>query len=323
MPIPLGPLRFRPIFKSALWGGRRIAEMLPGAPLTGPISEAWLLSDVDGNESVVAEGPFAGATLRELMRSHRAELALPQHESFPLLVKIIDACEPLSIQVHPNDEQAQRLTNQPRGKTEVWYILHAEPGSRVFAGLKQGVSRSEFESALAGGRIEECLHSFAARAGDCVYLPAGTIHAAGGGLTIFEVQQTSDLTFRLHDWGRVDAKTGQPRELQVELALQCVNFDQGPVGPCERRPIKDVEAGWEDEVFSPLFLDLRTTIETRESWQSPNRSRLLFGLDGEIIIRHANAETALGRNDFLLLPPIEIQSQPQTLAKYIDVWVSE
>src|SRR5262245_1421266 len=194
---PLYPLRFTPIFKSAIWGGRRLAQLFPNAPAEGPIAEAWLVSDVDNNVSIVADGPLAGTTLRELMQTRRAELGLSRHESFPLLVKIIDAREPLSVQVHPTDEQAKELAGQRPGKTEAWYILHAEPGAKVYAGFKPGVDRTEFFKAFQAGRIEETLHSFEAKAGDCIFLRAGTVHAAGGGLTIFEVQQTSDITFRL------------------------------------------------------------------------------------------------------------------------------
>src|SRR5439155_11322600 len=145
---PLYPLRFKPIFKTALWGGRRLAQMFPDAPAEGPISEAWLVSDVDNNVSVVADGPLAGTTLRELMQSRRAELGLPHHDTFPLLIKIIDTAQPLSVQVHPNDEQAQRLAGQPRGKTEAWYVLHAEPGAKIYAGFKAGVDRAKFLKAL-------------------------------------------------------------------------------------------------------------------------------------------------------------------------------
>ena len=118
------------------------------------------------------------------------------------------------MQVHPNDELAQKLAGVPRGKTEAWVVLHAEPGSRIYAGLKEGVDRPRLERAIADGTVADCLHSFEPKpAGDCIYLPAGTVHALGGGITIFEVQQTSDTTYRLFDWNRVDAKTGKSREL--------------------------------------------------------------------------------------------------------------
>jgi mannose-6-phosphate isomerase len=143
-PVPLYPLRFEPIFKSALWGGRRLATLFPGAPAEGPIGEAWVLSDQGDNVSRVAEGPLAGTTLRELMRDRREDLlgsSLAHDDTFPLLLKFIDAREHLSVQVHPDDELAQTLAAVPRGKTEAWVVLHAEPGSRIFAGLKKGVDR--------------------------------------------------------------------------------------------------------------------------------------------------------------------------------------
>jgi mannose-6-phosphate isomerase len=234
---PLCPLRFVPIFKSAIWGGRRLAEMFPGAPVEGPIGEAWVLSDQGDNVSVVADGPLKGTTLRELMQTRRHELLgdrISQHETFPLLLKFIDAREPLSVQVHPDDEFAQTYEGVARGKTEAWVVMHAEPGSRIYAGLKAGVDGGRLERAVTSGTTEDVLHSFAPRPqGDCVFLPAGTVHALGGGITVFEVQQTSDTTYRLFDWNRVDANTGRPRELHVKQALACADFARGPVAPVE------------------------------------------------------------------------------------------
>ncbi|HEX4589067.1 MAG TPA: type I phosphomannose isomerase catalytic subunit [Gemmataceae bacterium] len=230
----LYPLRFEPIFKPAIWGGRKLAEMFPNAPAEGPIGEAWLLSDQGENVSVVADGPLKGTTLRELMRDRREELlgpSLARHETFPLLLKIIDARENLSVQVHPDDRLAGRLAGAPRGKSEAWIVMNAEPGSRIFAGLKPGVDRLRLEAAIAKGTVADCLHSFEPVAGDCIYLQAGTIHALGGGITVFEVQQTCDITYRLFDWDRVDATTGNPRDLHIEKALACTNFTIGPVNP--------------------------------------------------------------------------------------------
>jgi mannose-6-phosphate isomerase len=232
--VPLYPLRFEPIFKPAIWGGRRLADMFPGAPAEGPIGEAWILSDHGDDVSVVADGPLKGTTLRELMRDRREELlgpSLVHHEAFPLLLKVIDARENLSVQVHPDDSLAKSLAGVPRGKTEAWVVLHAEPGSRIYAGLKEGVDRPRLERAIADGTVADCLHSFEPTVGDCVYLPAGTVHALGGGITIFEVQQTSDTTYRLFDWNRVDAKTGKARDLHIGQALECIDFARGPARP--------------------------------------------------------------------------------------------
>lgn len=238
------PLRFVPTYKSALWGGRRLANMFPGAPASGPISEAWVLSDVGEHSSVVADGPWKGATLRELMASHRAPLlgsALTHHDVFPLLFKFIDAREPLSVQVHPNDEQARRLSHQPRGKTEAWIVRQAEPGAQIYAGLRDGVTRAVFQRSLTADSVVQCLHSFEPHGDDCVFIPAGTVHAAGGGIVVFEIQQTCDITYRLYDWNRIEPTTGQPRELHVDRALQCIEFGSGPVLPIEPHSSSVVE----------------------------------------------------------------------------------
>jgi mannose-6-phosphate isomerase len=213
-------LTLQPRYHSALWGGRRLAG-LPGAPAQGPIAEAWLVSAVSGRPTVIADGPRAGVALG----------------NFPLLVKLIDAELPLSVQVHPDDAKARELAGLSNGKTEAWIVLHAEPGSRIYAGLRDGVGERQLRDALAAGRAEDVLHSFVPKPGDGVFLPAGVVHALGGGIVIFEVQQSSDLTYRLHDWNRVDAATGRPRELHVEQAMACTDFRRGPVEPLRGEPL--------------------------------------------------------------------------------------
>jgi len=217
-------LVLRPRFHSALWGGRRLAG-LPGAPASGPIAEAWLVSAITDRPTVVAEGPAAGRSLRDIIHA------------FPLLVKLIDAERPLSVQVHPDDAKAQALVGQANGKTEAWVVLHAEPGSRIYAGLREGVDQRGLRDAVAAGRAEEVLHSFEPRIGDGVFLPAGVVHALGAGVVIFEVQQSSDVTYRLYDWNRVDVTTGRPRELHLEQALACTDFGRGPVEPVRGEPL--------------------------------------------------------------------------------------
>jgi len=228
------PLRFEPFLRPMVWGGRRLAAAL-GRPLPGdgPYGEAWLVSDHASHTSVAAGGPAAGRTLRDLMGHDRAALLGPaaaSHSSFPWLIKLLDANDWLSVQVHPDDAAAARLWPGERGKTEAWFILDAAPGSRVYAGLKPGVDAARLRAALADGTVADCLHSFTPRPGDCLFLPAGTVHAVGGGVLMAEVQQTSDATFRLYDWGRVGTD-GKPRKLHVEEALACIDWDAGPVTP--------------------------------------------------------------------------------------------
>src|SRR5579871_3465933 len=221
------PLRFKPIFQSYLWGGRRLAEWFREALSSGPIAEAWLVSDEAKNPSMVADGPLAGRSLRDLAPRLLGDNYRPG-ERFPMLLKLLDAREHLSVQVHPNDRQAAVVGPGERGKTEAWVILRAEPGSRIFAGLRPGVDEVELRRAVADGTIADALHQFEPRVGDCVFLPAGTVHAIGAGLMLFEVQHTSNITYRLHDWNRVDPRTGQARELHLEESFACIDYNRGP-----------------------------------------------------------------------------------------------
>lgn len=228
--MPLYPLRFEPIFKSVEWGGRRLPELVKRpAPDDKPIGEAWVLSDVDGSVSVVADGPLAGTPLRALLAADPAAVlggAAAPLGRFPLLLKFIDARRELSVQVHPNDEQAPVTHPGCGGKTEAWVVLDADPAtSRLYSGLRRGVTRESFEAALAAKTVPDVLHAFTPRRGDCVFIEAGTVHAIGADVLVFEVQQTSDITFRLYDWGR-------DRPMHIADGLRCANF---AAGPCEPR----------------------------------------------------------------------------------------
>ena len=160
---------------------------------------------------------------------HCSAPAATRH-AFPWLVKLLDACDWLSVQVHPDDDAVRRLWPGEGGKTEAWFVLDARPGSRIYAGLLPGVDEPALRAALAAGTVADCLHQFSPRPGDCLFLPAGTVHAVGGGVLMAEVQQTSDATFRLFDWDRRDAE-GQPRPLHVEESLACIDWSRGPVQP--------------------------------------------------------------------------------------------
>ena len=231
--IPLYPLRFRLLVRRYLWGSRRLETCL-GKPL-GPgndYAESWEVCDRDLDQSIVDQEPLAGTTLGELVRQRGPELFGRHHPQshFPLLVKFLDAAQSLSVQVHPNDEQAARLNPPDLGKTEAWYILSADPGSTIYAGLRPGVDRPQLADAIGQGTCEKLLHHFQPKAGDCLFIPAGTVHALGAGLLVVEVQQSSDSTFRLYDWNRV-GPDGKPRPLHIEQGLAVVDFQRGPVDP--------------------------------------------------------------------------------------------
>lgn len=202
-----------PQFATAVWGGQRFVH-LTGAPANEPIAEVWLASDLDHRPTRIANDPHQGMLLSEVIG-----------RPFPFLIKLIDANRALSVQVHPDDEKA-RSRGYQFGKSEAWVVIDADPGSRIYAGLKPGVDRTTLEKAISGEQISELLHSFEPQPGDLIYLPAGTIHALGGGIRVFEIQQSCDITYRLYDWGR-------PREIHVAAALECASFS-GPIHPQSR-----------------------------------------------------------------------------------------
>jgi mannose-6-phosphate isomerase len=233
-PVPLYPLRFEPIYQYRLWGGRRLAGWLT-APLPGdgPIGEAWLLSDRDDHPSVVADGPLKGRTLRELMDGSPEQLLgklAGRFRRFPLLLKFLDARDTLSVQVHPSDQQTEYLPPGETGKTEAWVVLETGAKSRIYAGLMPNTTTGHLRQALANGTVADHLARFAPKPGDGILIPAGTVHSLGD-VVVFEVQENSDVTFRLYDWDHVDAGTGQPRALQVDQAMACIDFAQRPIGP--------------------------------------------------------------------------------------------
>jgi mannose-6-phosphate isomerase len=227
------PLVFTPIFKRVRWGGRRLGSVL-GKPI-GPESdfaESWEISDHGNDKSIVLGGAYDGQSLSQLVQRQNLPLLgrAAGLKQFPLLVKYLDASDVLSLQVHPDDELVDDLVPEENGKTEAWVIIDASPHSRLFVGFHEGVSERDVRSALVAGRIEELLHVVPARPGECIFVPAGTVHAIGAGVLLAEVQQTSDVTFRLYDWNRLEPD-GRPRPLQTEAALRCIDFRRGPVDP--------------------------------------------------------------------------------------------
>lgn len=244
--LPMGPLRFEPYLRPMVWGGRRLGELLGKLlPTLEPYGESWDVSDHASHATRIQEGPMAGQSLRDLMTHHRRELlgsAASRFSVFPWLVKHLDAHDWLSVQVHPDDAKVKTWWPGEGGKTEVWFVLDALPGSKVYAGLLPGVDEKALRAAIAAGTAAECLHSFEPRPGDAVFLPAGTVHAVGGGVLMAEVQQTSDATFRLFDWNRKDAH-GKSRALHVEEGLACIDWRQGPVAPVHAEAFSDVTPG--------------------------------------------------------------------------------
>jgi mannose-6-phosphate isomerase len=233
------PIRFRPYLRPQVWGGRRLGEEL-GKPLPaqGTYGESWELSDHPLHASVADTDPYKGRTLRSLIEESPGEIlgeGASASSQFPWLVKFLDAHDRLSIQVHPDSERVAKLRPQEGSKTEAWYVIDRAPTGRIYAGLLPGMNETKLRNALTAGCVDECLHAFRPEPGDCIFLPAGTVHAVGGGVLMAEIQQTSDATFRLYDWNRRDEK-GRIRDLHVEEAMASIHWDSGPVKPCRVPP---------------------------------------------------------------------------------------
>jgi len=219
-------ITFTPLYMQRVWGGRSLeSDYQRSLPDSAPYGESWEIVDREGEQSIVTDGPYAGKSLHELWTNHREEIfgaGLPDSERFPLLIKVLDARDDLSIQVHPPAELAPELGGEP--KTEMWYIAGADPGAKLYVGLKDGVSRSDFEASLTDGTVEQAVHAIEPSVGDSIFIPSGRLHAIGAGFLIHEIQQNSDTTYRVFDWNRVGLD-GQPRDLHVEQSMKSIDFD--------------------------------------------------------------------------------------------------
>lgn len=218
------PLRFQPVYKDYLWGGSRIPERFHRDLPEGVYAESWEISTHPDGPTPIANGPLAGRTLRELFPDHRDELlgTRVSGDDFPLLIKLIDARDTLSVQVHPNDANAAAVGGDP--KTEMWYFLEGDGSARVYCGLRPGVDRAHFLKALEEKSFADLLHAVPVQKGEAVFVPGGRVHAIGAGCLILEIQQNSNTTYRIYDWDRVGAD-GRPRELHVENALQVIDWE--------------------------------------------------------------------------------------------------
>ena len=287
-------IKFRPLYMERVWGGRKL-ESIYGRGLpddTAPFGESWEVVDREAEQSVVEGGEFAGKSLHELWCHHREHIfgpGLPGSERFPLLLKILDARERLSVQVHPPADVAHRLGSEP--KTEMWYVAHAEAGAEIYAGLCAGVSREDLERGVGEGTTASQVHRIAVNTGDFIFIPSGRLHAIGAGLVIFEIQENSDTTYRVYDWGR-DGLDGKPRELHISESMQCIDFaDSEPeIGAVKGDVL----------VNCPQFKVERWELKAGEGRVAGSNGRfaLLALVDG--ILRCGGRDFAAG--DFFLVP---------------------
>jgi mannose-6-phosphate isomerase len=232
----LYPLTFTPALRHYIWGGRNL-EKLYGRPLPpGRTAESWEISGHPTAPTTVDAGPLRGQPLPAVLAALGVDLVgthagwALERDKFPLLIKLLDAEKRLSVQVHPTDDYALANENGELGKTEMWYVLHARPGAQLILGLQPGVTPGAFRQAITENRLETCLHHLPVKAGDAIFVPAGTVHALLEGIVVAEIQQNSDMTYRVYDWGRV-GNDGKPRPLHVDKALEVINFQQIEPGP--------------------------------------------------------------------------------------------
>jgi mannose-6-phosphate isomerase len=286
-------------------------------------SESWEICDHGADQSVVASGAWRGTELQNLIREAPSEL-LGQHFAlphFPLLVKFLDAHDHLSVQVHPDDFQASRFVAGERGKTEAWVVMAAEPDSCVYAGLQPGVDETILRQAISLGTVTECLHRVTVAADDCIFIPAGTVHAIGGGILLAEVQQSSDLTFRMFDWNRLGSD-GKSRDLHVEQALQCINFAAGPVNKITPRPFPGAGAAGEDLVACQYFTIRRHRLMQPLTIADDRRCRIMITLAGSLECTGCGERESANRGETLLVPASALPATvvPQEPAIALEVY---
>lgn len=299
------PLKFEPLLKSAIWGGEKIAPFKGIVTDQKQIGESWEISGVKGNESVVANGPDRGATLTAMIDKYGAALVGEKNikkygHTFPLLIKIIDAAGDLSLQVHPDDELAKKRHNS-LGKTEMWYIVNTEPDAIICAGLAKPVTPEQYVEKVADNTLMDVVAHHHSHPGDIFFLPAGRIHSIGAGNLLVEVQETSDITYRIYDFGRVDAKTGKPRELHVELAKDAIDYTVYP--SYVTKPGKDVD-GLTELVKCSHFQVYRINVDGTKTFNPTSGSfTTMTCIEGEMSVTDDRDNTVtLKAGESVLIP---------------------
>lgn len=323
--MSLYPITFQSQFRERVWGGRRLSELfgkdLPPGRLIG---ESWEITDRPEGVSLIANGPWAGRDLRWLMETHGADILgrpVANGERFPWLIKILDARDDLSLQVHPPASKAAALGGEP--KTEAWYFAATEPGAKIYVGLNPGVSRDEFLARAEDGSVAGCFHVESPQAGDVMFVPSGRVHALGGGNVVFEVQQNSDTTYRVFDWNR-PGLDGRPRELHLPASMESIDFtDFSPglirssseeVGPVRRRTLVN------DPVFHIKEWRLVDGI-TIPDGRDHRTCCVLAVVDGALWVRGGGEEVKARAGDFVLLPaamePAALETTAETTLMHI------
>jgi mannose-6-phosphate isomerase len=302
--MALYPLLLNPALHTKVWGGRQLEIVMGKAlPTDEPYGEAWEMHDT----AVVANGPLQGRTLGDILAEYGHELVGPDNDpavGLPLLAKIIDAADWLSVQLHPNDEQARQLEGEPRGKTEAWYVLAAKPGARLVIGVKPGTTREQMAQAIRENTLESLLVYAEVRAGDVLFVSSGTIHALGEGVLVYEIQQSSDTTYRLYDWGRMGLD-GKPRALHIEKGTQVANMESLPtIIHTGDNPAKIVDIV-ESPYFKTVLYQLNETNGTQIDLDTEGRRFIILTcIEGEVKV---SVEVTMKSGQTVLVPACQGQ----------------
>ena len=289
------PITFTPLYMERVWGGRELEtkyeRTLPSTD--APYGESWEITDRPDEQSVVTAGTYEGSTLGQLWKNYRQEVfggGFENEERFPLLIKILDARDDLSIQVHPPADIAPELEGEP--KTEMWYIADAEPDAKLYAGMKAGVTREDFQKALTNGTVDQVIHTISPKAGDSIFIPSGRLHAIGAGLLIYEIQQNSDTTYRVFDWNRMGLD-GEPRQLHIEESMRCINFS-------DAEPSMDTPNGNTLATCPYFHIDrLNLSENTSVGNPDPERFSIVSVVSGSL---SSEDDRTYQTGDFLILP---------------------
>lgn len=299
-------LRFQPIYQQRVWGGRALESTLDRKlPAEVPIGESWDIVDRKEAQSIVEGGPLSGQSLRTVLAKNTADVMGPQwpaDKPFPLLVKWLDCRERLSLQVHPPAAIAGELGGEP--KTENWYIAHTGPGAELIVGLKRGVTREQFERAIVENKLDHCVHHFRVAAGDSILVHSGQVHAIDAGNLILEIQQNSDTTYRVYDWGRVGLD-GQPRKLHIAESLRSIDWQSFEPTPVRAAPTAGVIADCPEFQIRRVVLGAGERLHLRANEQP----RIVSVVSGAVRVANENgagtrspAGLKLQRGDNVLVP---------------------
>lgn len=300
------PLKFDPIYQYRIWGGRKLEHLLSKPlPDEDTIGEAWVLSDRKDHASKVNAGKLKGATITKLMEDYRYEIMgkIANHfDHFPLLLKFLDCNEVLSVQVHPSDDQKEYIPKGDSGKTEAWVVLETTENSLIYAGLKKGTNKENLLESIKNKSVKDRIHSFVPKKDDAVFIHSGTVHTLQG-TVVFEVQENSDVTFRLYDWDRTDPKTGKKRDLQLDKAMACIDFDQveiGPVNPVKSKNIENAEKLFDNNHFK--LWRIKNT--SKFSVGIKDEPTILVGIEGKGTVKYDDNEYGIDKGEVMLLPAI-------------------